>query len=150
MPRVSASALQTLELVDKTSTVEVVRRVRPPDELTPEQKWEFDRITTTMPAQWFVPANVALLSQYARHVLMARRIGELIEAMISGEVEDMKGLAKLQRAQIAESKIIHQLMTAMRMTPQSIQPSRTVSPKRLQQVPSPWSGLKKRSPSRTR
>jgi hypothetical protein len=28
MPRVSASALQTLELVDKTSTVEAIRRVR--------------------------------------------------------------------------------------------------------------------------
>jgi hypothetical protein len=148
MPRVSESALQTLELVGESSTV--ARRVRPPDGLTREQKREFDRITRTMPTQWFVPANVALLSQYARHVVMARRIGELIEAMISSEVEDMKGLAKLQRAQIAESKIIHQLMTAMRMTPQSVQPSRTVSPKRLQQVPSPWSGLNKRSPSRTR
>ena len=127
-----------------------VRRLRPPDELTAEQSKEFERIVITMPAEWFVPANTSLLTQYCRHVVMARRIAELIEAMISGEVQDMKGLAKLQRAQIAESKIIHQLMTAMRMTPQSVSPSRTVSPKRLQQVPSFWSGLNKRSPSRTR
>jgi hypothetical protein len=83
-----------------------------------------------------------MLAQYSRHVIMARRIAELIEGMRSGEVGDIKALAKLQRAQIAESKIIHQLMTAMRLTPQSIQPSRTVSPKRLRQVESPWSGLK--------
>src|SRR5262245_14571832 len=149
MPRVSASELEMLELMDKTS-IEVVQRLRPPDELTAEQSKEFERIVTTMPAEWFVPANTSLLAQYCRHVVMARRIGELIEAMISGAVGDMKGLAKLQRAQIAESKIIHQLMTAMRMTPQSVQPSRAVSPKRLQQVPSPWRGLNKRSPSRTR
>src|SRR5262245_5333553 len=142
MPRVSASELQTLELMDKTS-IEVVRRLRSPDELTLEQRKEFERVVTTMPAEWFVPANTSLLVQYCRHVVMARRIADLIEAKISGEVEDMKGLAKLQRAQIAESKIIHQLMTAMRMTPQSVQPSRAVSPKRLQQVPSPWSGLNK-------
>ena len=144
MPRVSASALQTLELVDKTSTVEAIRRVRPPPELTPEQSEEFERIVATMPAEWFVPANVSMLAQYSRHIIMARRIAELIEGMRSGEVGDIKGLAKLQRAQIAESKIIHQLMTAMRLTPQSIQPSRTVSPKRLRQVESPWSGLKER------
>jgi hypothetical protein len=150
MPRVSASALQTLELVDKTSTVEAIRRVRPPAELTREQSEEFERVVATMPAEWFVPANVSMLAQYARHVIMARRIAELIEGMTSGEVGDIAGLAKLQRAQIAESKIIHQLMTAMRMTPQSIQPSRTVSSKRLQRVPSPWSGLQKRSPSQTR
>jgi hypothetical protein len=146
MPRVSESALQTIEVVDKTSVE--LRRVRPPDDLTPEQSQEFEHVVSTMPS-WFVPANVAMLAQYARHVVMARRIALLVEAMISGEVEDIRGFAKLQRAQIAESKIIHQLMTAMRMTPQSIQPSRTVSPKRLRQVPSPWSNLKKRSPSRT-
>src|SRR4051812_18327428 len=107
MPRVSESALQTLELVD-TSMVEAIRRVRPPPELTPEQSEEFERIVATMPAEWFVPANVSMLAQYSRHVIMARRIAELIAGMRSGEVGDIKGLAKLQRAQIAESKIIHQ------------------------------------------
>src|SRR5262245_40544165 len=103
MPRVSASALQTLELVDKTSTVEAIRRVRPPPELTPEQSEEFERVVATMPAEWFVPANVSMLAQYARHVVMARRIGELIEAMISGEVEDMKGLGQIAEGAVAKT-----------------------------------------------
>jgi hypothetical protein len=88
MPRVSESALQTIEVVDKTSVE--LRRVRPPDDLTPEQSQEFEHVVSTMPS-WFVPANVAMLAQYARHVVMARRIALLVEAMISGEVEDIRG-----------------------------------------------------------
>jgi hypothetical protein len=47
------------------------------------------------------------------------------------------------KAQISESRIIHLLMTALRMTPQSVAPVRT-SQKRLQITDSPWSGFGKK------
>jgi hypothetical protein len=139
MPRTSQSALTTLEVVESaSSSVEVVRRVRPPDELTHEQRVEFLRVVGEMPAEWFTTGNTAMLVQYCRHVVTARRIAELIEAAISeGKAEE---LDKLVRAQDAQSKMLNTLMTSLRMTPRAVAPS-TVSQKRMQQIDSPWRGF---------
>jgi hypothetical protein len=120
--------------------VEVVRRVRPPLELTEEQAEEFQRVVSSMPAEWFCPGNVAMLCQYARHVIMARRIAQLVEQVLldpdSGRRVDQ--LIALQRS---ETSMLCRLMTQLRLTPQAVQP-RGVSPKTTHDVASPWSGLK--------
>lgn len=138
MPRTSQAAIATLEVV---SDVEIIRRVRPPDELTDEQRAEFMRVVGEMPAEWFSSGNRALLTQYARHVVTARRLAEQIESAISeGQADEVERLIK---AQATESRMIYTLMTALRLTPQAVEP-KNVSLKRLQQTESPWRGFGKK------
>src|SRR5215475_802359 len=101
MPRLSQTAIATLELVDETG-VEVVRRLRAPDELTAEQSIEFNRVVSMMPAEWFSPGNIGALVQYCRHVIAARRIAEMIEA--AALAGDGEAVERLLKAQIAESR----------------------------------------------
>jgi hypothetical protein len=139
MARISQAKFATLQLVDKN--VEVVRRLAVPPELkNVEQKHEFQRIVSTMPADWFTIGNVPMLVQLCRHIVMARKIDAWIEIdMRDGPTERMSGLLQ---AQARESKLISQMMTSLRMTPQSVAPS-AVSRHQLQQKPSLWSGLGK-------
>jgi hypothetical protein len=139
MPRISRAARQLLEVVT-TGNVEVVRRVRAPPELTPEQAEEFQRVVSQMPAEWFCLGHTALLCQYARHVIMARRIAQLIEQAMP-DPDGGKKVEGLIQAQARETSIICRLMTRLRLTPQAVQP-RGVSPKTVHEVESPWSGLK--------
>lgn len=141
MPRPSQVGLQTLQLV-KDSPLEVVKRLRPPAELTPEQKEEFIRVVDSMPADWFAPGHTAALVQYCRHVIMARKVAQVIDAMMLSEDIDPIKISELVKRQEAESRIIGKLMTMLRLTPQSIEPPK-VSAKRLRQKAedSPWSEL---------
>jgi hypothetical protein len=120
--------------------VEVMRRVRVPNVLTDEQAAEFRFAVDSMPAEWFCPGNTALLCQYARHVVMAKRIAQLIEKAAL-DPDGAKQLKELILAQERETSIICRLMTLLRLTPQSVQPSRS-SARLTHQAESPWSGLK--------
>ena len=135
MPRVPATASGVVKLVSK------VERLRPPNELTDEQREEFIRIVDKMPADWFSAGNVPALVQLCRHIVMARRFAQLIEEIISGPGEmhvKLAAMESLAKAQQQESRLINSLMASLRLTPQAIQPSRT-SPQKLQQLRnSPW------------
>jgi hypothetical protein len=124
--------------------VEVIKRVRPPLELTDIQAAEFQRVVSTMPAEWFCNGNMALLCQYCRHVIMARHLGEMIEQAMSELGHDPlagKRLHELEKMQLRESAMIGKLMTQLRLTPRAVAP-RNVSMKSMHEVESPWSGLK--------
>src|SRR5262249_60843437 len=144
MPRISEVDREALSMASETraceSPIEVVERLRPPDgELTDEQRAEFERVVACVPAEWFAPGNVAALVQYCRHVIAARRIGEAIELALSeGRGEALDGLL---RAQARETRMLLQVMTALRLTPRAVEP-RSVSVKKLAQTPSPWAGWK--------
>ena len=90
MPRVSRGAKSSREIftVVNPDNVEVVRRVRVPLELTDEQATEFQRLVSVMPAEWFCPGNLAMLTQLSRHVIMARRIAQKLEHAISDADDD--------------------------------------------------------------
>lgn len=136
MPRTSQAALAAFEIIP--TAVEVIRRVQPPDELTDEQRVEFRRVVNGMPAEWFSVGNVAMLVQYCRHVVTARRVAEQIEAAISeGHADELE---RLMRVQDAQSNILNRLMMSLRMTPRAVEPM-TVSAKRLKQTESPWRGF---------
>lgn len=140
MPRPSQVGMQTLQLV-KGAEIETIRRVRPPNELNVEQREEFRRIVDSMPADWFAPAHTALLAQYCRHVVMARKVAAYLEMRMLREDGDPLEISELVKRQEAESRIIAKLMTALRITPQSIAPPR-VSAKRIRHGgESPWGDL---------
>ena len=147
MPRASRGAKASREVftVVTPGNVEVVRRVRAPLELTDEQAAEFQRTVSVMPAEWFCPGNTALLAQLSRHVIMARRIAQMIQrAILAAEDDTVEGRAavfELEKMQLRESAMISRLMTQLRLTPQAVAP-RGVSAKAVHEVESPWSGLK--------
>src|SRR5262245_45924463 len=140
MARLSQAALGTLQIVDKN--VEIIRRIAPPAELkNEEQKREFQRIISVMPAEWFNPGNVPMLVQLCRHITCARRIDGWVEDDARDGPSDRTDA--LLRAQARESRLISQMMTSLRLTPQAIAPS-AVSQKQLRQKPTiTWRGLGK-------
>jgi hypothetical protein len=77
MPRISRDHHTTLSAV--SDNLEVIERVKPPHDLSREQRDEFERVVAVSPADWFSPGNIAALTQYSRHVIAARRIAEAIE-----------------------------------------------------------------------
>ncbi len=140
MPRISRRARTTLQLVKQSGgPFEAVKRLAPAEELTPEQRDEWLRIVGNLPADWFTAGNTALIVQYCRHVVMARRVAAMIETMACNEGVDVKRLGTLMRIQQRETSVIRTVMTALRLTPRAVQPSR-VSIKQLQRMPTPWSG----------
>ena len=144
MPRPSRFSREEKLMVVTPGNLEVIKRVRAPVELTQEQTIEFQRMVSVMPAEWFCPGNVAMLCQLSRHVIMARRIAQLIEIAVSDAEDDPaagKRVFELEKMQLRESAMISRLMTQLRLTPQAVQP-RGISVKATQQVESPWSGLK--------
>jgi hypothetical protein len=128
MARQSRASRELLTVVTP-GNVEVVRRLRPPLELTEEQTAEFQRVVSQQPADWFSPGNLALLCQYCRHVIMARRIADLIETEMADPTANPTRLNALIMAQRQESSIICRLMTQLRLTPQAVAPSRTSAAK---------------------
>jgi hypothetical protein len=136
MPRMSDVEVQTLRLAEKLPAVEA-RRLPAPEELTEEQRGEWTKLVGRMPADWFSPANTALIVQLCRHIVLARKVARILESMVSVNGVDMVGLASIMKLQQRESGIIKVLMTALRLTPRAIQPSRT-SIKRLHAVAAPW------------
>jgi hypothetical protein len=124
----------------KGAPLETIKRIRAPTELTGEQKKEFCRVVDTLPADWFIPAHIAGLVQYCRHVVMARRVAKLIDDYMSRPDFDPMKVVELVKRQECESRAITKLMTMLRITPQSVALSRE-SPKRLrQEAQTPWSG----------
>ena len=74
MARTSRVSREMLTIVTD-GNVEVVKRVRPPMELTDKQAAEFQRVINAMPADWFCPGNIAMLCQYCRHVITGEMAG---------------------------------------------------------------------------
>src|SRR5688572_2134444 len=107
------------ELAIVTGPVETVARPDAPYELTDEQAEEWHKVVGRLPADWFPTETHALLTQYCKHVVAARRIAQLIGAEEKKENLDLANYDALLRMQDRESKSIGMLATRMRITQQS-------------------------------
>lgn len=147
MPRRSQTGAEALRIVGQRELsrdlVGATPRLKPPSELSREQTEIWFDIVNSVPADHFTPVNGIMLMQLCRHVTTARHFSDLYNEMASGHsdgpvnmVTVLEGLAKAVESQ---SRIIHQLMTSLRLTPQSTQLSRT-SPKAMKQMTmrKPW------------
>lgn len=132
--RISSAALSVVE----TGPLEVVDRLPPPLELTDDQRAEWLAIVNTMPADWFMRGNQALLIQLTRHLVSARRVAQMIEA-ISAEPEiDRREMGSLLKMQQAETLAINLLLRSMRLTQQSVAVhAQAKHPKKIRK---PWEG----------
>ena len=91
--------------------------------LTIDQSNEWVDIVNRMPADWFPRETHSILAQYCRHVVSAKRVGELIESLISGETESDNFLCdydRLLKMQEREGRAMSSLATRMRLTQQSL------------------------------
>lgn len=125
--RKSPSALAVVPLGE-------IPRLRAPAELTRDETRIWDTVVAAESADWFNGATRPLLAQYARHVIRARQVAALIQALeasvaaqaVANQREEavvmlgaVKALDKLCRMQERESKAISTLATKMRITQQS-------------------------------
>jgi hypothetical protein len=99
--------------------VDQIPRPAPPDQLTDEEAEEWCAVVDRMPADWFARETHALLVQYCRHVIAARRIAQFIAHLQQEEELDVKGWADALKMQARESQIIATLATKMRISQQS-------------------------------
>ena len=99
--------------------VERTQRPAPPDELTDEQAAEWRAVVGRMPADWFARETYPLLVQYCRHVVAARRIHQLIEALQTDDELDFKAWHDALKMQQRESAILCSLATKMRISQQA-------------------------------
>lgn len=118
------------------SGVEIIERSRPPNELTAEQADEWQAIVERMPADWFPRETHAMLAQYCRHVVAARRIAQLVARVEKSKSLDIDEYDKLLKMQEREGRAISSLATRMRITQQAT--VRAESAKKPGQIAAPW------------
>lgn len=99
--------------------VSIIRRPDAPLELTPDETEEWVAIVDTMPADWFTRETHGLLRQYCRHVVMARRIAQLIDTEMARDEIDYGALDKLGQMQARETAAIKAMSASMRISQQA-------------------------------
>lgn len=99
--------------------LETVRRPSAPDGLTDEQVAVWDRVVSSLPADWFRPETLDMLAQYCRHVVTADRVAQLIQAEEASDEFDVDQYDKLLKLQEREGRAMSSLATRMRITQQA-------------------------------
>lgn len=110
--RDSAAALAVVT----PTNLETLRRPRPPSELSDEQSAEWVAVVNRMPADWFPRETHALLTQYCRHVVAARRIAQLVGQCEEKQTLDVTEYDRLLKMQEREGRAMSSLATRMRIS----------------------------------
>lgn len=108
-----------LAIAGALASIQIVDRQKPPHDLNDEEVEVWAAVTSCVAADWFNKGNAPLLTQYCRHVIQAKRLGELIERATSSDqlaIEDYDRLLKMQQR---ESAVISSLATKMRISQQA-------------------------------
>jgi chaperone required for assembly of F1-ATPase len=114
--------------------VEAVQRPDAPYDLTDEQSAEWWAVVDRMPADWFPRETHALLAQYCRHVVAARRVSQLVAAEEAGDL-DLSQYDQLLKMQEREGRALSSLATRLRITQQSTLTAKTKKPPSVRK---PW------------
>jgi hypothetical protein len=122
--RTSAAALSVVS----PSGVSTIRRPSPPSDLTDEQADEWRAVVNRLPADWFPRETHGMLAQYCRHVVAARRVAQLIEAVESGSGLDIEQYDRLLKCQDREGRAISSLATRMRLSQQATYDNKNKKP----------------------
>jgi hypothetical protein len=114
--RTSLAELTSRPLADVIASVP---RPDAPYDLTDEQAEEWRAVVDRLPADWFPRETWAMLAQYCRHVVSARRVGQLIESELQQKNLDLPQYDKLLAMQEREGRALSSLGTRMRLTQQA-------------------------------
>jgi hypothetical protein len=90
--------------------------------LTKEQGDEWRAIGATKPVEWFSRDSQAVLCELCRHIVMARRIAEQVDAFPMDMITTEEGLERYKTLSALverHGRMIASLSTKLRCTPQS-------------------------------
>lgn len=113
--RTSSAALSVIS----PEGIVTIRRPEPPRDISDEQADEWRAVVNRMPADWFPRETHAVLAQYCRHVVAARRVAQLIADAEANEDFDIGAYDKLLKCQEREGRALSALATRMRLTQQT-------------------------------
>lgn len=113
--RKSAAALAVIS----GDGIVTVRRPEPLSGLSDEQADEWRTIVNRLPADWFPAETHGLLAQYCRHLVLSKRLAQLIDAAEKAEEFDLNEYDKLLQMHEREGRALSSLATRMRLTQQS-------------------------------
>lgn len=99
--------------------VSAIQRPEPDPALSDEEAVEWDAIVNRLPAEWFPRETWGLLAQYCRHVVSARRVGDLITNCLAADEVDVDQYDRLLKMQEREGRAMSSLATRMRISQQA-------------------------------
>jgi hypothetical protein len=94
----------------------------PPEELTPEQRTDWERLVGAFPAQRFDAGSVPLLTELVRHQARSRQLNEALDELRQTALasESLRRVfVALTRAARDETKLLMMLCTKLRLATQS-------------------------------
>ena len=121
--------------ITSTGTIETIDRADAPYDLTDEQSAEWWAVVNRMPADWFPRETHAILGQYCRHVVAARRVAQLVGAIEGQESLDIEEYDRLLKMQEREGRAMTSIATKLRITQQA---THGRSKKKSQAAHAPW------------
>jgi hypothetical protein len=104
--------------VAATNTNATSQRPAPPDELTNEQAEEWRAVVGRLLADWFPRETWAMLAQYCRHVITARRVAQIIRVKEGADPFDIEEYDRLLKLQEREGRAMSALASRLRFTQQ--------------------------------
>jgi len=112
----SAAARELVVIHD--DAVDVIERPKPPPELTPEERDEWQAICAAVPATYFAPSMHMVLVSYCRAVVMARHLWQMIQQCERQpkKVRDLDELRGLMREHRAYEGMVSDCLRTMRLT----------------------------------
>lgn len=116
--------------------IDSVQRPDAPYELTDEETTEWWAVVNSLPADWFPRETHAMLAQYCRHVVNARRVAQLIDRAVKSPELDVAEYGQLLKMQDRESRVITSLATKMRLSQQAT--VRAEQARKPKMVKRPW------------
>jgi hypothetical protein len=125
----------SLEITTQTAQIETIQRPDAPYDLTDEQSEEWWAIVNRMSADWFPRETHAVLAQYCRHVVAARRVAQLVNDCEAAAELDLARYDALLRMQEREGRAMTSLATKLRITQQA---TRSDKSKKPGMVKKPW------------
>lgn len=114
--KLSSAALSVVPLEDQ---IDAVPRPRAPADLSAEQAAEWAEVVNRLPADWFPRETLAMLAQYCRHVVAARRVAEIVAKIEGDEEFDLLAYDRALKMQEREGRALSSLATRMRMSQQA-------------------------------
>lgn len=115
--RVSAAARGSVVLI-RDDDNGVLERPAPLPELTPEERDEWIALCNAVPATYFPPATWQLVASYCRHVVLARHLWQMAQAIQKRPAKTFKleDYLRVLREHRAEASAISAHLRTLRLT----------------------------------
>jgi hypothetical protein len=111
----------------------------PLEELSQEERVEWVKFTSRMPADWFPPETWPMLAQLCRHICQGRWIGQCLQEARAGildptDDDQLDRLCRLQSLHDREGRAMTAMMVRLRLTSQQRIPDADVADRAREKV----------------